>query len=380
MRKKTRNHGKNASFLIIVAALSILAIYRLLTFHSKENKHTYHSRIAFMIGITNSKDAVPLESLLKTLYHNDNYFFIHLDGKASLPDKMIIQNLLSKIKAEVNNYNENIILIENPVVVSWGKYSLLLAAFHSMSTALAHSNSWEYWINLSPADMPLLSPLELQEALGVFSKANQSSFIGGNYPDWKALNLDRRTTYLDDLGLYLYPDQTILKDFQKTNNMNKVRTHTPDLFNVFKGEFWVVLHRSLAEYIHHSRDNVALSLQIYFSSTYISDELFFQTLVCHPKFPKHFNIINHSMRFIRWKPMSHGHPAVIDSSLYKEATSSGEFFARKFDHLKEPRSVSQLIKSFNDASKSEGRVKRSIKRASEVGLFNCDTSTVHGLY
>jgi hypothetical protein len=38
----------------------------------------------------------------------------------------------------------------------------------------------------------------------------------------------------------------------------------PSLFTVYEGETWVVLHRSLAEYLHHSPDNNARTLLAYF--------------------------------------------------------------------------------------------------------------------
>lgn len=36
----------------------------------------------------------------------------------------------------------------------------------------------------------------------------------------------------------------------------------PTLFTLFKGEFWVALHRDFCEYVHESPDNVARSLQV----------------------------------------------------------------------------------------------------------------------
>lgn len=42
----------------------------------------------------------------------------------------------------------------------------------------------------------------------------------------------------------------------------RVERPLPNLFTLFKGEFWVALHRDFCEYIHESPDNVARSLQV----------------------------------------------------------------------------------------------------------------------
>ncbi|CAN0548988.1 unnamed protein product, partial [Ectocarpus sp. 8 AP-2014] len=40
----------------------------------------------------------------------------------------------------------------------------------------------------------------------------------------------------------------------------RVERPLPNLFTLFKGEFWVALHRDFCEYVHESPDNVARSL------------------------------------------------------------------------------------------------------------------------
>lgn len=42
----------------------------------------------------------------------------------------------------------------------------------------------------------------------------------------------------------------------------RVERPLPNMFTLFKGEFWVALHRDFCEYIHESPDNVARSLQV----------------------------------------------------------------------------------------------------------------------
>lgn len=50
--------------------------------------------------------------------------------------------------------------------------------------------------------------------------------------------------------------------FLQRRNSGRVERPLPNLFTLFKGEFWVALHRDFCEYIHESPDNVARSLQV----------------------------------------------------------------------------------------------------------------------
>lgn len=50
--------------------------------------------------------------------------------------------------------------------------------------------------------------------------------------------------------------------FLQRNAHLRVERPLPNLFTLFKGEFWVALHRDFCEYLHESPDNVARSLQV----------------------------------------------------------------------------------------------------------------------
>ncbi|CAN0574567.1 unnamed protein product, partial [Laminaria digitata] len=65
--------------------------------------------------------------------------------------------------------------------------------------------------------------------------------------------------------------------------LGEIQRPHPQRFNLYKGEFWHVLHRSFCEYAVRSPDNVARTLSAYFTSYRISDESYFQTLACHPE-------------------------------------------------------------------------------------------------
>ncbi|CAN0445431.1 unnamed protein product, partial [Hapterophycus canaliculatus] len=47
---------------------------------------------------------------------------------------------------------------------------------------------------------------------------------------------------------------------RQSGSQGRVERPLPTLFTLFKGEFWVALHRDFCEYVHESPDNVARSL------------------------------------------------------------------------------------------------------------------------
>jgi Core-2/I-Branching enzyme len=299
----------------------------------------YRAKIAFTIVMATKADVPGLISLLVELWDSQNLYLIHLDAKASTADVSAVSEAIKLIEKKVFKsiyMPSNIHMMRHPIAVSWGGFSLLLTAIHGLTSALTMSD-WDYWINLSTADMPLVRPQQMQEVLGYFSRNGQINFVGGVRSKWDVRRLDRRRIYLDDSSLYLI-------DQGRNWPTNDRDRPVPDLFNVQKGGYWVVLHRSFAEYIHHSPDNVARSLLWYFSSSFVSDELFFQTLACHPKLSKQFMIINDDLRFIRWPAKPTGHPKTMDLTLTKQALTSGALFARKFNKkLDDPARVALSI-------------------------------------
>lgn len=83
-------------------------------------------------------------------------------------------------------------------------------------------------------------------------------------------------------------DQSIHRDVGSfTENamtlLGTIERPYPQLFSIYKGEFWTILHRSFCQYVTKSPDNVARSLAAYFTGFRVSDESYFQTVACHPE-------------------------------------------------------------------------------------------------
>ncbi|CAN0460592.1 unnamed protein product, partial [Ascophyllum nodosum] len=255
-------------------------------------------------------------------------------------------------------------MLEPAVDVSWGGYTVTLTAIFGLSKMVQSSDNWDYFINLSASDFPLLPQTELTEVLGRYADAGLS-FVEG-----APLNERNRVeVMIDDQGLY--------REKQTTNAGRPLKVGKPRLppsesmFTVFKGEFWAILHRSFCEYIEASPDNVARSLQAYFSRFRISDESYFQTVLCHPLAPS-FPVYSDNLRFVSCSPVSEGHyvlhPDPITRYNVDEAIQSGVLFARKFDTEVSKGAYAILKKSLSLADL--GRLEKAVNRlapAADVG-------------
>lgn len=92
--------------------------------------------------------------------------------------------------------------------------------------------------------------------------------------------IPRRQAYVEDQGLQRDASSHTMNPMTPLPSIDRPY---PQLFSLYKGEYWMTLHRSFCEYVSKSPDNVARGLAAYFTGFRISDESYFQTVACHPE-------------------------------------------------------------------------------------------------
>eukprot|EP00752_Nemacystus_decipiens_P018256 g16381.t2 len=280
------------------------------------------ARIGYLIMLSGAEELQKTKRLLKAIYDPNNFYLVHLDRK----DTRIVRTDLENFIKDWNNVR----MLVPALDVSWGGYTITLTAIFGICSMVQWSDEWDFFINLSASDFPLLPQSELTAVLGQYAD------VGMNFVSGAPLNERNRVEVLiDDQGLYR---ETQTSKAGRPLKVAKARLPpSKSMFTVYKGEFWVILHRSFCRYIEASPDNVARSLQAYFSRFRISDESYFQTVLCHPLAPS-FRVHPDNLRFVSWPPVSEGHyvlhPDPITSGVdgnVNVAMESGALFARKFD-------------------------------------------------
>ncbi|CAM9652109.1 unnamed protein product [Ectocarpus sp. 6 AP-2014] len=320
---------------------------------------TRPARFAFLIMAHGPTDVELLRRNLPWLYSPLNFFLIHMDRKSSDKDRADVLELLHGL--------DNARMLEPAQSVSWGGYSITLTALFGLSTLVEWSRDWDYFINLSATDFPLLSSAEMGVAMGSFVESRMN-FVTGS----AMMEQNRAELYVDDQGLYRVNEtrraaQPFLQRRQSGPPV-RVERPLPNLFTLFKGEFWVALHRDFCEYVHESPDNVARSLQAYFAKFRISDESFFQTTLCHPAAPSAFPVHNDNLRLVNWPyfdPETEWvlHPDPVQSKHVTKLMKSGALFARKFELGTSDRAWSDIEGLLSEKGKHVGeRILRVLER------------------
>ncbi|CAM9458612.1 unnamed protein product [Ectocarpus sp. 13 AM-2016] len=309
------------------------------------------ARIGYLIMSSGTEELHKTKRLLKAIYDPNNFYLVHLDRK----DKHSIRRDFEHFIEEWDNVR----MLEPALDVSWGGYTITLTAIFGICTMVQWNDEWDFFINLSASDFPLLPQSELTTVLGKYAD------VGMNFVSGEPLNERNRVEVLiDDQGLYRE------KQSSKAGRPLKVgKARLPpskSMFTVYKGEFWVILHRYFCKYLEASPDNVARSLQAYFSKFRISDESYFQTVLCHPLAPS-FLVHPDNLRFVSWPDVIEGHyvlhPDPITggtSGNVNVAMNSGALFARKFDTKASQEAYTVLEKSLSEPN--PGRLARAANR------------------
>ncbi|CAM9828579.1 unnamed protein product [Ectocarpus sp. 6 AP-2014] len=327
------------------------------------------ARVVFYIMVANLQELPGLDALLRTLYHVDHFFLVHLDVKASAQARQGVESRIERVLDERGNGERNVRFVSPAMPITWGGFTMTLNAVYGLTQALHWNTKWDYFINLSASDLPLLRADEIAGILGEHKAGNTSFITGFKYePSWEGYKfVDRREMFAEDEAVMRNTGREkrwpwAILDAQK----EMLRRPMPNIFTVHKGEFWVMLHRSMAEYVHKSPDNQARMLLTYSSGMMVSDEEFFQTVACNPFFPYDtLRVHNDNLRFVNWWG-DQASPAIVPTFRAVAAANSGALFGRKFSSsTEEGRDGVRWVESYlAESSRSKARVDR-VKRRLE---------------
>ena len=247
--------------------------------------------------------------------------YMHIDKKAQLTD----QQSLELQKNGVHYFSK--------YDVKWGSYNIVRATIDMMKMALENPKI-EYFHLISGQDWPLMDP-EL-----IYSKFENDSRIYMDY--WQALNrkksgepeiwwvkyyfnydhVSRRTLFGKIYHRFLLLLQTILK-------VDKLKKIGIDEKNIYLGQEWVDIPRDALEYaIDYYEEHK--ELQKVFSTSFCSDEIWLQTILCNS--PEYMPRINKNIhRFIEWVEKHGSRPAILDEDDFAQIKQGDYWWGRKIE-------------------------------------------------
>jgi len=291
--------------------------------------------------------------------NDSNVFLVHVDAKLGEARKHELSDVLIKPRPDVY-------IIRRPRPVLWAGWSMILALFDAMASVLRRSLHFEYFINLSDADLSLRTDTELRSFFARFEGRSIMSIVQRKkdprrYKMHEGFRSFCWTECQNGSGFFVSGGPKHPMGFQPHSlevigknkccwsrtapiiysnaSLGCANTNLPEAFH---GSQWVSLHRPL---VHHMIDHpFANKVMRALEHTLLPDEVMLQTIAVNSPFRK--TLIPVHLRFIEWPqshgdankywasvgPQFHGGPMVLNASLAREkAFRQSGMFARKVD-------------------------------------------------
>ncbi|XVF78522.1 hypothetical protein PTKIN_Ptkin14bG0140600 [Pterospermum kingtungense] len=272
-------------------------------------------RFAYLVSGSKG-DLEKLWRTLHALYHPRNEYVVHLDLEAPAEERLA---LASRIKNHtIFSKVGNVYMITKANMVTYRGPTMVANTLHACAILLKRNKEWDWFINLSASDYPLVTQDDLLYSFSVLNR-NLNFIEHTSQLGWKA---DKRAMPLIvDPGLYMSSKSDIFLATPK-------RT-LPTAFKLFTGSAWTVMSRSFVEFCVWGWDNLPRTLLMYYTNFVSSPEGYFQTVICNvPEFAK--TVVNHDMHYISWDNPPQQHPHVLSLNDTNKMISSNAAFARKF--------------------------------------------------
>ncbi|KAM3738515.1 hypothetical protein ACB098_09G135800 [Castanea mollissima] len=280
----------------------------------KTNITSYPTTFAYLISASKG-DTVKLKRLVRALYHPGNYYLIHLDHGAPAWEHRDIAKFVAS--DQVFSQVGNVWIVKKPNLVTYRGPTMLATTLHAMAILL-RTCKWDWFINLSASDYPLVTQDDLIHAFSDLPR-NLNFIQHSGRLGWK-LNKRAKPVIIDP-ALYSHNKSEIWW-------VIKQRT-LPTAFKLYTGSAWTILSRSFAEYCIVGWDNLPRTLLLYYTNFVSSPEGYFQTLTCNSEDYRN-TTVNHDLRYITWDNPPKQHPRSLGLKDYRGAVLSNRPFARKF--------------------------------------------------
>ncbi|XP_047333794.1 beta-glucuronosyltransferase GlcAT14B-like [Impatiens glandulifera] len=272
-------------------------------------------RFAYLISGSRG-DMEKLWRTLQSIYHPLNHYVVHLDLESPLIERL---KLASRIEKDPTfSIFGNVYMNSKANMVTYRGPTMVANTLHACAILLKRSKDWDWFINLSASDYPLVTQDDL-----IYTFSNLSREL--NFIEYTS-NLGwkedvRAKPLIIDAGLYHSRKQNLF-------SVNRKRT-LPTAFKLFTGSAWMILSRSFVEYIIWGWDNLPRTLLMYYTNFLSSPEGYFHTVICNaPEFAH--TVVNHDMHYIAWDNPPKQHPHVLNINDTAKIFASGAAFARKF--------------------------------------------------
>lgn len=265
-------------------------------------------RFAYLISGTKG-DAPRLRRVLQAVYHPRNFYLLHLDLEASDTERLEVAKY---VKSEVV-FREfrNVMVVGKANLVTYKGPTMIACTLHAIAILLKRAKEWDWFINLSASDYPLMSQDDLLHIFSYLPRdlnfIEHTSNIG-----WK--EVQRARPIIIDPGLYHTKKSGVF--------WAKEKRSMPSSFKLFMGSAWMVLTRSFLEFSIFGWDNLPRTLLMYYTNVLSSPEGYFHTVICNHKDYQN-TTVNHDLHYIKWDSPPKQHPITLSTEQFDDMVKSG---------------------------------------------------------
>lgn len=272
-----------------------------------------------------------LKKLIKLLDNERHDFFIHIDKKSSIDDKIV-----EEIK---NSVSKSSIKFIKRISVNWGGYSQIQVEINLLKCAL--NDKYSYYHLLSGADLPLKSSDFIYE---FFENSGNKEFISFESNFITKEIKERVSLYhffqekINRKNYIFFGLEKLSLSIQKLLRVNRIKNSN---LTIQKGANWFDITHEFASYVLSKEDEI----KIVYKKTSCADEIFLQTLAINSKFKeklyykKFDNDLHSIMRYIDWQ---RGKPYIFRNKDFDELIKSEYLFARKFDEDIDKKIINEI--------------------------------------
>ncbi|KAI4344125.1 hypothetical protein L6164_011392 [Bauhinia variegata] len=272
-------------------------------------------RIAYLIS-GSMGDGESLKRTLKALYHPRNQYAVHLDLEASAEERLDLANFVRNEPLFAKLGNVRMIVKAN--LVTYRGPTMVTNTLHAAAILLEESGDWDWFINLSASDYPLVTQ---DDMLHTFSSIPRNLNFIEHTSDigWK--EQQRARPVIIDPGLYSLHKSDVFWASEKRD--------VPSQYKLFTGSAWMMLSRQFVEYCLWGWDNLPRIVLMYYANFLSSPEGYFHTVICNAEEFRN-TTVNHDLHFISWDNPPKQHPHFLTANDYQRMVDSNAPFARKF--------------------------------------------------
>lgn len=172
MKKPHISSSPDRPWLLPLVSISVLSVIIILTVSLSHGKFSPSSeftdadqilgeqlrqrslpRLAYLISGTKG-DGVRVKRLLQAVYHPLNYYVLHLDLEALDSERL---ELAKYVKSEIAmRVFKNVMVIGKADLITYKGPTMIASTLHAVAILLKQAKDWDWFINLSASDYPLM--------------------------------------------------------------------------------------------------------------------------------------------------------------------------------------------------------------------------------